>query len=43
VNTRPDDGQEVVMQRTLDQIDQANKILGLRVPIPCDAAGRSLS
>jgi len=35
--------QPVVMQRTLDQIDQANKILGLRVSIPCDAAGKALS
>jgi hypothetical protein len=30
------------MTRTLAQIDEASRALGLRVPIPCDAAGRPL-
>jgi hypothetical protein len=30
------------MTRVLGQIDAASRALGLRVPIPCDAAGRPL-
>ena len=30
------------MTRVLAQIDQATRVLGVRVPIPCDAAGRPL-
>jgi len=30
------------MKRTIGQIDEASRALGLRVPIPCDAVGRPL-
>ena len=30
------------MTRVLAQIDQGSRVLGIRVPIPCDAAGRPL-
>jgi hypothetical protein len=30
------------MTRVLGQIDQATKVLGVRVRIPCDATGRPL-